>query len=103
MCRAKEIEKEFEAIINRFSEFIKIHIHKFNVQKYGIEIDDISQDSFSKNIRAQNVQTQIKEMYKPTSTRVETEKPHDIHQIKVSTADATRTIKGVRKKRGPKY
>jgi RNA polymerase sigma-70 factor (ECF subfamily) len=37
-------EKEFEALVNRFSRFIKVHIQKFNLQKYGLDPDDISQE-----------------------------------------------------------
>ncbi len=63
------------------------------------KIDDISQDTFSKNIRTQNVQSHIRDMYKPTDLGIETEKPRDVHTIKVSTtSDATKAIKGVRKK-----
>ena len=36
--------KEFEAIINKFSRFVKANIQKFNVQKSGIDPDDISQE-----------------------------------------------------------
>lgn len=36
--------KKFEAILDRFSLFIKTHIYKYNLQKYGIENDDIFQD-----------------------------------------------------------
>ena len=36
--------KEFENLINRFSQFVKAHIQKFNVQKSGIDPDDILQE-----------------------------------------------------------
>jgi RNA polymerase sigma-70 factor (ECF subfamily) len=36
--------KEFENLINRFSQFVKAHIQKFNVQKSGIDPDDIFQE-----------------------------------------------------------
>lgn len=36
--------KEFEAIINKFSIFIKAQIQKFNPQKNGIDSDDIIQE-----------------------------------------------------------
>jgi len=36
--------KEFEAIINKFSRFVKANIQKFNVQKSGIDPDDILQE-----------------------------------------------------------
>jgi len=37
-------EKEFETILNRFSRFIKAHIHKFNPPKFGLDTDDILQE-----------------------------------------------------------
>jgi RNA polymerase sigma factor (sigma-70 family) len=36
--------KEFENLINRFTQFVKAHIQKFNVQKSGIDPDDIFQE-----------------------------------------------------------
>lgn len=62
------------------------------------KIDDISQDTFNQNILAQNVKTNIKKMYEPTEVAIETDKPHDVGQIKVSKASAARKIKGVKKK-----
>jgi len=44
MNRDEEKIKEFEAIINRFSQFVKIQIQKFNVQKSGIDPDDVLQE-----------------------------------------------------------
>lgn len=37
-------EKEFEAVLNRFSKFIKIQIEKFNLYKFGLDPEDISQE-----------------------------------------------------------
>jgi len=37
-------EKEFEDLLNRFSDFIRIHIRKYNLYKYGLDPDDVSQD-----------------------------------------------------------
>ena len=62
------------------------------------KIDDISQDSFSQNIAAQNVKTNIKSLFEPTEPSIETDRPHDIKQITVSTASAAGKIKGVKKK-----
>ena len=36
--------KEFEAIIKRFSLFVRANIQKFNVQKSGIDPDDVVQE-----------------------------------------------------------
>jgi len=44
MKRKEGKEREFEAIIVRFSGLMRTHIQKYNLQKYGIEIDDISQE-----------------------------------------------------------
>lgn len=44
MDRDEKKIKEFEAVINKFSRFVKINIQKFNVQKKGIDPDDISQE-----------------------------------------------------------
>jgi len=44
MNRDEEKIKEFEAIINRFSRFVKANIYKFNIQKNGIDPDDILQE-----------------------------------------------------------
>jgi RNA polymerase sigma-70 factor (ECF subfamily) len=44
MDRDEKKIREFEAVLNKFSRFIKIHIQKFNVQKKGIDPDDISQE-----------------------------------------------------------
>lgn len=40
----KRTEEKFEAILARFSPYIRAHIQRFNLQKYGIENDDISQE-----------------------------------------------------------
>ena len=37
-------EEEFDAIIDKFSRFIKIQIQKFNLHKYGLDQDDIFQE-----------------------------------------------------------
>ena len=37
-------DKEFEELLNRFADFIRIHIQKYNLYKYGLDPDDISQD-----------------------------------------------------------
>ena len=37
-------EQEFEDLLGRFANFIRIHIHKYNLYKYGLDPDDISQD-----------------------------------------------------------
>jgi RNA polymerase sigma-70 factor (ECF subfamily) len=37
-------EKEYEDLLNRFANFIKIHIQKYNLYKYGLDPDDVSQD-----------------------------------------------------------
>ncbi len=37
-------EKELERILNSFSNFIRIHIHKYNLQKYGLDPEDIAQE-----------------------------------------------------------
>ncbi|MDP2930853.1 MAG: RNA polymerase sigma factor [bacterium] len=37
-------EKELEKIFERFSNFIKSNIYKYDPNKYGLEIDDILQD-----------------------------------------------------------
>jgi RNA polymerase sigma-70 factor (ECF subfamily) len=44
MSRNKRKEEEFDAIIDKFSRFIKIQIQKFNLPKYGLDIDDIFQE-----------------------------------------------------------
>jgi len=36
--------REFESIMNKFSCFIKAHIHKYDIQKDGIDPEDILQD-----------------------------------------------------------
>jgi RNA polymerase sigma factor (sigma-70 family) len=35
---------EFEAILGRFSSFIKMHLLKFNPGKYGLDLDDLGQE-----------------------------------------------------------
>jgi RNA polymerase sigma factor (sigma-70 family) len=42
--RSEEKEKELEALLLRFSGFIKSQIQKFDVQKLGIDPDDIAQE-----------------------------------------------------------
>jgi len=37
-------EKELEDLLDRFANFIRIHIHKYNIYKYGLDPDDVSQD-----------------------------------------------------------
>jgi RNA polymerase sigma factor (sigma-70 family) len=37
-------DQEFEDLLNRFANFIRIHILKFNLYKYGLDPDDISQE-----------------------------------------------------------
>ena len=44
MDRDEKKIREFEAILNKFSRFVKINIQKFNVQKKGIDPDDILQE-----------------------------------------------------------
>ncbi len=44
MDEPKTKEEEFEDLVNRFTAFIKIHIHKFNPYRFGIDPDDIAQE-----------------------------------------------------------
>lgn len=44
MNQRKSKSKEFEAVINRFTLFIKAYIQKYNLQKNGIDLDDIIQE-----------------------------------------------------------
>ncbi|MFW6160382.1 MAG: RNA polymerase sigma factor [Acidobacteriota bacterium] len=37
-------EKEFEAVFNRFHQFIRMNIHKYDLIKSGIDAEDILQD-----------------------------------------------------------
>lgn len=37
-------EKELTEIIERFSRFITVQIHKYNLNKFGLDIDDILQE-----------------------------------------------------------
>lgn len=37
-------EEELERLLNSFSNFIRIHIYKYNLQKYGLDPDDIAQE-----------------------------------------------------------
>lgn len=37
-------EREFKVIINNFSAFIRIQVHKYNPHKYGLDPEDILQD-----------------------------------------------------------
>ncbi len=37
-------EKEFEELVNRFADFIRIHVQKYNLYKYGLDPEDVSQD-----------------------------------------------------------
>lgn len=37
-------EQEFEELLSRFANFIRIHIQKYNLYKYGLDPDDVSQD-----------------------------------------------------------
>jgi RNA polymerase sigma-70 factor, ECF subfamily len=36
--------REFEDLLDRFSNLIRIHVLKFNLHKYGVDPDDISQE-----------------------------------------------------------
>lgn len=36
--------KDFEALFNKFSNFIKAQINKYSIQKYGLDRDDILQE-----------------------------------------------------------
>lgn len=40
----KKKTRDFEALFNKFSNFIKAQINKYSIQKYGIERDDILQE-----------------------------------------------------------
>ncbi len=40
----RERDKDFEDLVNRFSDFIRIHIHKYNLYRYGLDPEDVSQD-----------------------------------------------------------
>jgi len=44
MNHGKEISNEFNAVINRFSIFIRILIQRYDLQKKGIDPDDILQE-----------------------------------------------------------
>jgi len=44
MSTVQQREKEFELLLNRFSNFVKGQIQKFNVQKYGVDPDDVAQE-----------------------------------------------------------
>jgi RNA polymerase sigma factor (sigma-70 family) len=44
MNKEQRRDKEFEDLLNRFANFIRIHILKFNLYKYGLDPDDISQE-----------------------------------------------------------
>ena len=37
-------EKEFEDLMSRFADFIRIHVQKYNLYKYGLDPEDVSQD-----------------------------------------------------------
>lgn len=37
-------EEELERLLNSFSNFIRIHINKYNLQKYGLDPEDIAQE-----------------------------------------------------------
>ena len=37
-------DDEFEAILSRFSSFIKMHLLKFNPGKHGLDVDDLCQE-----------------------------------------------------------
>ena len=64
MKKDENIKKEFEAILHKFSSFIKAHIYKYNLQKYGIDNDDILQDI---NIKIWKVSQSEKKIEKGTS------------------------------------
>jgi RNA polymerase sigma-70 factor (ECF subfamily) len=38
-------ERELEAILDRFTSFMKAHIYKYNIQRLGLDIDDILQET----------------------------------------------------------
>jgi RNA polymerase sigma factor (sigma-70 family) len=40
----KKKEDEFEALIDNFATFIRVHIHKFNLPKFGLDPEDIAQE-----------------------------------------------------------
>jgi len=42
-CRSPQ-DAELEAILGRFSSFIKMHLLKFNPAKHGLDIDDLFQE-----------------------------------------------------------
>lgn len=44
MNQGKKISEEFEAVINRFSIFIKILIQRYDLPKKGVDPDDILQE-----------------------------------------------------------
>ena len=37
-------EKEFRAILENFTQLIRVQVHKYNLYKYGLDPEDISQD-----------------------------------------------------------
>ena len=37
-------EKEFEVLVDQFGRFIRLSIHKFNIQKFGLDPEDIAQE-----------------------------------------------------------
>jgi len=37
-------EREFKAIMDNFFQFIRIQVHKYNLNRYGLDPDDILQD-----------------------------------------------------------
>jgi len=44
MNSKKDKTQEFEAVLDKFSSFIRANIHKFNIQKKGLDPDDIYQE-----------------------------------------------------------
>jgi len=62
MNQGKEISKEFEEVINRFSIFIKILIQRYDLQKKGIDPDDIFQEVKIKIWKVLNDEKKIKNL-----------------------------------------
>lgn len=44
MAGSRPSDKELEALLARFTNFIRAQIHKFEVQRFGIDADDIIQE-----------------------------------------------------------
>lgn len=50
---------EFEALLERFADFIRIHISKFNLPKFGLDPEDISQEIRIKIWKLLNTEKEI--------------------------------------------